>query len=293
MNDKTNNFKYKDIVAFTSNQPNVHIQEMFGHEPFDPNDIQAEEYIGWIKTVISENEYLIATISPLADFVCLANSGDIIRKVEEDELTEDQRKGIHEFYMAPNVYMNTGDDKEEDFSTEERCCHIARKAMGALFPNDTIEEVSFTESDYIKEDLINSLYWCLENNTIDASEERKRELREQADKLASLFRTLRFKEYYCVEIGVMEDGPMPDYMKEIFLQAANHFGCDASDISEEIEDVGCVRYYKAAIDKNFEEVSIMRNSSERSAFYLSLGPEFDLLWDAKSYFANECYEQKG
>ena len=34
------------------------------HEPFNPKDIEYEKYIGWIKTVISDLEYLIATISP-------------------------------------------------------------------------------------------------------------------------------------------------------------------------------------------------------------------------------------
>ena len=51
-----------------------------------------------------------------------------------------------------------------------------------------------------------------------------------------------------------------------------------------------MNYYMVTIDKNFEEVSIMRNSSERSDFYLSLGPEYDLLWNAKIGFAYECLQ---
>lgn len=282
-------YHFKDIIAFRTNQPQVHLLEMFAHEPYNPNDIKKEEYIGWIKSVISEDVYLIATISPMADFVCLANSEDIVRKVEEDELTEEQREGLHEFYMAPNVYLNTADDKEDGYSIYARCCHIARKAMRALYPNDEIKEVSFTESDFIKINLIDGLYQSLKNIAIDASEERKRELRDKADKLASWFETLRFKEYYTIEIGVRGDGPMPESMKEMYFQAANHYGCDISE--EEIDNVGFISYYKVTIDKNFEEVSIMRNSSERSAFYLSLGPEYDLLWNAKIGFAYECIQE--
>jgi hypothetical protein len=262
---------------------------MFGDQPFDPNDIEKEEYIGWIKTVISYREYLVATISPLSNFVCLVNSEDIVRRVEASELTEEQREGIHEFYMAPNVYMNSGRASWEGKSIDEKCCLIARKAMRALFPNDEIEEVSFTESDFIKESLIDGLYQSLKNISTDASEERKQELRDKADKLASWFETLRFKEYHTVEIGVRGEGPMPECMKEMYFQAANHYDCDISGV--EIDNIGYINYYKVTIDKNFEEVSIMRNISERSAFHLSLGPEYDLLWNAKIGFAYECIQE--
>ena len=282
-------YHFKDIIAFRTNQPQAHVMEMFGDQPFDPNDIEKDEYIGWIKTVISYREYLVATISPLSNFVCLVNSEDIVRRVEASELTEEQREGIHEFYMAPNVYMNSGGASWEGKSIDEKCCLIARKAMRALFPNDEIEEVSFTESDFIKESLIDGLYQSLKNISTDASEERKQELRDKADKLASWFETLRFKEYHTVEIGVRGEGPMPECMKGMYFQAANHYGCDISE--EEIDNVGFISYYKVTIDKNFEEVSIMRNSSERSAFYLSLGPEYDLLWNAKIGFAYECIQE--
>ena len=105
--DKTT-YHFKDIIAFRTNQPQAHVMEMFGHQPFDPNDIEKKEYVGWIKTVISDMEYLVATISPLSNFVCLINSEDIVRRVEASELTKEQREGIHEFYMAPNVYVNSG-----------------------------------------------------------------------------------------------------------------------------------------------------------------------------------------
>ena len=282
-------YHFKDIIAFRTNQPQAHVMEMFGDQPFDPNDIEKDEYIGWIKTVISYREYLVATISPLSNFVCLVNSEDIVRRVEASELTEEQREGIHEFYMAPNVYMNSGGASWEGKSIDEKCCLIARKAMRALFPNDEIEEVSFTESDFIKESLIDGLYQSLKNISTDASEERKQELRDKADKLASWFETLRFKEYYTVEIGVRGEGPMPECMKEMYFQAANHYDCDISGV--EIDNIGYINYYKVTIDKNFEEVSIMRNISERSAFHLSLGPEYDLLWNAKIGFAYECIQE--
>ncbi len=282
--DKTT-YHFKDIIAFRTNQPQAHVMEMFGHQPFDPNDIEKEEYVGWIKTVISDMEYLVATISPLSNFVCLINSEDIVRRVEASELTKEQREGIHEFYMAPNVYVNSGEEASwEGKSIDEKCCHIARKAMKALFPDDKIVTVSFTESDFIKEKTINDLYWSLDNFAIAKSEERKQELRKKADEFAAWFRILRFKEYYSVTVGVRGDGPLPEYMTEMNKQITEDIGCDMSAF----ENSHITNMYLVAIDKNFEEVSIMRDRKERSAFFLSLGPEYDLLWNAKIGFAQEC-----
>ena len=282
--DKTT-YHFKDIIAFKTNQPQTHFMEMLGHQPFDPNDIEKEEYVGWIKTVISDMEYLVATISPLSNFVCLINSEDIVRRVEASELTKEQREGIHEFYMAPNVYVNSGKEASwEGKSIDEKCCHIARKAMKALFPDDKIVTVSFTESDFIKEKTINDLYWSLDNFAIAKSEERKQELRKKADEFAAWFRILRFKEYYSVTVGVRGDGPLPEYMTEMNKQIAEDIDCDMSAF----ENSHITNMYLVAIDKNFEEVSIMRDRKERSAFFLSLGPEYDLLWNAKIGFAQEC-----
>lgn len=282
--DKTT-YHFKDIIAFRTNQPQTHVMEMLGHQPFDPNDIEKEEYVGWIKTVISDKEYLVATISPLSNFVCLINSEDIVRRVEASELTKEQREGIHEFYMAPNVYVNSGEEASwEGKSIDEKCCHIARKAMNALFPDDKIVTVSFTESDFIKEKTINDLYWSLDNFVSNVSEERKQELRNKADEFAAWFRILRFKEYCSVTVGVREDGPLPEYMTEMNKQIAEDIGCDFSAS----ENSHVINMYLVAIDKNLEEVSIMRDRKERSAFFLSLGPEYDLLWNAKIGFAQEC-----
>ena len=285
MNNERRTFRYKDIVAYKTNQPQVHLLEMFGHETFNPNDIETEEYIGWIKTVISKNEYLIATISPLQGFVCLANLDEIVRRVDVDELTDEQRENIREFYMAPNLYMNHRiDDDIKGMTIDEQCCHIARKAMMDMFPDNIIEEIEFVESDFIKEKTISDLYWCIENFTKNVNAKRIKELTNKANELATLFKTLRFKEYFSVNVGVRQYGSMPEFEK-LNKMVAEQMGCDISEIKSEYNTC----YYLVAIDKNFEEVSIKRNREERSAFYMSLGPEYDILWNAKTNFAHECH----
>ena len=131
-------YRKKDIVLYRTNQPQVHVQEMFGHEVFNPSDTKPEEYIGWVKDVISENEYLIASISPLKDFVCLANAEDIIRKMTDEELT-DKQKEIREFYMPPNPYRNDPGSPEiaQLDCIEKKCLTIAIRALAERFPKST------------------------------------------------------------------------------------------------------------------------------------------------------------
>ena len=44
------------------------------------------------------------------------------------------------------------------------------------------------------------------------------------------------------------------------------------------------------VDRNFEKVSILRDSTERTAFLYSLGPEFYDLFEACMSFRRECQD---
>lgn len=187
--------------------------------------------------------------------------------------------------MAPNVYMNHSVDEDiKGMTIDEKCCHIVRKAMKDMFPDDIIEEIEFVESDFMKENAISDLYRCIENFANDVDAERKKELTNKADELAAMFKTLRFKEYYSVNVGVRQDGSKLEH-EELNKMMAEQMGCDISEIQSGYN----ICYYLVAIDKNLEEVSIMRNLEERSSFYMSLGPEYDKLWNAKTDFAYECF----
>ena len=47
-------------------------------------------------------------------------------------------------------------------------------------------------------------------------------------------------------------------------------------------------YWEVAVDRNFGEVSIMRDRADRTAFLYSLGPEFYDLFEACTWFRREC-----
>ena len=65
---------------------------------------------------------------------------------------------------------------------------------------------------------------------------------------------MHFKEYYTVRVGIYED-----------LEKTS------------------ILYYYLAIDLKLEEVIITRNIEERTRFFRSLGPDYDLVYDWKMY----------
>ena len=81
-------YKKNDILLFKTNQPQSHLMEMFGYCEYDPDEIEEEEYIGYVESVLSEEDgmYQMCTIHPMEGFLCLAMNSDIIRKVEKEEL---------------------------------------------------------------------------------------------------------------------------------------------------------------------------------------------------------------
>lgn len=265
----------KDIILFNTNQPIVHAMEMFGGVEFNPDDINPEEYSGWIKSIISDHEYLVATIAPMADFVCAVDQKDIIRKMDLSELTEDEIQGIHEFYMPPHVYENKLKEAEKDKPVKDLCCDIARKAVSTLFPERKIEEVRFTSSRFLKEDIIRDMYKTLNIYSGKKGNEYE-ELKKEADQIAEWFKTLRFKEYYSVNVFVTD----PEEDKRMAELYGDEFG-------------GEWRHnYLVTIDKYFNEVSIQRNGEERSDFIISLGGDYDKLDSVQSGFMNKIFEFK-
>ena len=77
--------KYKkgDIIKFRSNQPNVHLLEMFGDGKFNPDDVKAEENYGVVLNVLPLDTYNVRTIKPLDGFICLVAEREILDKLNQ------------------------------------------------------------------------------------------------------------------------------------------------------------------------------------------------------------------
>ena len=263
-------YKKNDIVKIVTNKPGVHLMEMFGHCEFNPEEIEPREYMARIKSVIADGEayeaYVVTVISSPRGFVCILDPEEIIGRVNESELTQEQlgicRERCH--LDAPNVYHNDPSWLDESLSADEKCKAVAGKAMAVLFPDEEIvaidEDRGFLRRNYI-EDLDN----CLKLS----GEGKKSRLRKKRDELESWFRKMRFKEYYAVRIAVRRPATEADVKTAPATET---------------------EYWLAAIDLHYEEVSIMRDGTERTHFFLSLGAEHDRLWHAKIDFAYECEE---
>ncbi len=252
-------YKKNDIVKIITNQPGVHLMEMFGHCEFNPDEIEPSEYIARVKSVIADGKaYVVSVISDWGGHICILNPGEIIEQLEESDLTPEQREKYHErcHLDAPNVYDNAPSWLDDSLSIDEKCEAVARKAMSELFPDAKIRSVESDEGFFL-ENYIKDLDDCMERFGAGKSKRKLAGLRKKRDQLKSWFRKMRFKEYYAVRVGVEQPASAEDF-------------------------------WLVAIDLHFEEVSIMRNGEERSHFFLSLGVEHDNLYHAKVDFAYEC-----
>ena len=129
-------YKKNDILIFMTNEPMAHACEIVG-EPMDKDEIEKEEYYGFVKSVISHKDgiYLMHTIKPLREIICIAEAADIIRKVDPSEMPENEReRPRHEWTEAPNVFIPTQNEAYEKLSDEERCFALAKEALNAHCP---------------------------------------------------------------------------------------------------------------------------------------------------------------
>ena len=230
-------YKKDGYIAFLTNEPQVHFNEMFGYNDLTADDFEKTEHIGFIKSVIDEENYLVVIVRPILGFRCVVNEGDILRSVDVGELSDEERdhQEVPEF-MAPNVYLRYTEPKGE--TLDEKCVNCAIEAMAHLFPEEDIAWAHRSWSSYLKSDMLDSIERAYEGKDIK---------QEKVDYFRDLLKSMRFKEYYYVNLDVYET---PDKTSML-----------------------C---YHIAIDLKFEEVVVMRTMSEMACFDRSLGPEYDV-----------------
>ena len=230
-------YKKDCYIAFMTNEPQVHFNEMFGYNDLTADDFEKTEHIGFIKSVIDEETYLVVIVRPILGFRCVVNEGDILRSFDVDELTDEER-GYQEVpeFMAPNVYLRHSAPDGE--TLDEKCVNCAIEAMAHLFPEEDIAWAHRSWSSYLKSDMLSSIERAYDGQNIK---------QEKVDYFKDLLQAMRFKEYYFVNLDVYET-----------------------------QDKTSMLCYHIAIDLKFEEVVVMRTMSEMACFDRSLGPEYDV-----------------
>lgn len=230
-------YKKDCYIAFMTNEPQVHFNEMFGYNDLTADDFEKSEHIGFIKSVIDEENYLVVIVRPILGFRCVVNEGDILRSFDVDELTDEER-GYQEVpeFMAPNVYLRHSAPDGE--TLDEKCVNCAIEAMAHLFPEEDIAWAHRSWSSYLKSDMLSSIERAYDGQNIK---------QEKVDYFKDLLQAMRFKEYYFVNLDVYET-----------------------------QDKTSMLCYHIAIDLKFEEVVVMRTMSDMACFDRSLGPEYDI-----------------
>lgn len=276
---KHNEAKYKpgDYVEYMTHQPDVHVQDMFGYGQVPLDEIGERMYKGRVKSVIANGEaYLIMSLQPLGGYYCVENCDKITRRLPDSEVTEKMKNNQDDpDFLAPNVFVN---EEPMGASISENCEKIARKAMASLFPNDNVAEVTFVRSWFLKEDIVSDL-----DDMMASLGKVDEKLQEQKNEMTEMIMQKRFKEYYRVEVGVQDDKDEDLKQLKAWLEERG------VQFNPEYE---MTKYYIVAVDTNFKEVSIMRNSKERSCFIRSLGPEYDHVRRIKLVFSNSVNERK-
>ena len=229
--------KKGQFVAFLTNQPAAHLNEMFGYNDLGPDDFEKAEEIGVVKTVIDDCTYLVNT----GGFICVVDTKDILRVVPIEDVPQEELE-LEEsiYYQAPNVY--SCQEISSGNTIQEKCENAARETMNQLFPEDEIKSIEFITDEFKKSDL--------KEFAMVTTEELQDEVKKANDEFDKILRTRKFKEYYTARINVYE---------------------------KEDEEKNSVRCYYAAVDLKFEEVVIMRDGVERSRFCTSLGPGYDAI----------------
>ena len=256
--NREQNVKYKkgDYVAFLSNKPIAHLNDMFGYNDLTEDDFEKTEHIGFIKSVIGNGEaFLLFTVRPVKGFRCTAGKEDILRAVDINELTEQERNYREiKVFTPPTVYINT---EVLEGSLEEKCEYLVRKAMAANHPDVSIESISMMNSDYLKENLLKKIDAFLKRFCNIARQDLIDKMMAKREQFAKMLKDLYFKEYYQVMLCWYED--------------------------EEHTSICCDQ---AVVDTNFEEVYILLNS-DRTRFYHSLGPDYDIVFENMKAFIHE------
>lgn len=269
-----NAYKEGDFVELMTRQPGVHVQVMFGYGQVPLDDIKEEKYVGRIKTVIGNGtSFLIRSLSPLDGFYCVEDAEKIIRKLDDNEITDEmQSKKEPPHYTAPNVFINKEPIAHLGVSVEMKCIMLARVALATLFPDEDCLDAELIPSDYNVDGAVAFLDEIQKAFYNENCSMTLAEVEETKKRVVKEMRTKRFKEYYCVQIA-LRDTNIP-----------GNEGQPAGGIVP--------RYIIAVVDHNFEVVSILRNRKERSAFEMSLGPEFDDVYQLANHFKNRLLTTK-
>ena len=250
-------YKKGTYIAFMTNKPIVHLNEMFGHNDLADDEFEKVEYVGFIKSVIGDDAYLVFTVRPCSGFRCTVPASDVLHAVDVNDLDEDER-GKSEMleFTAPNVYEIVKMPQAKRL--EKKCEKVAKEALKALFPQLSVESITLSDSYYQKSSLLKKVDFFLNKFCAIARQDLIDEKKAKRENFEQMLQEMKFKEYHELMVGIWDN-----------------------------EEHTEAYYISVVVDVNFEEVVILRDIHERTRFYNSLGPDYDLLYHNYRHFLKE------
>lgn len=236
-----------DYLIIRTNEPTVGFIERFGYG-LSTDGIEPEEYIARVQEVIDSENYLVYIAS--VGYRCIIDSSEIIGFASVDQLTDEDKKEpkpLFPFLSEPQ-YVYTNNEEVPGSSIVEKCDYLTRKAMSSLFPDSKIVSCLFSESDYIKADLLASVDSSINHGKFE-DKQFLESLKKKRNYFEEMLQHLRFKEYYEVTVGIQDE-----------------------------DDENTTNYLMVVIDMALEKVVITTDIDERTRFFYSLGPEYDSIY---------------
>ena len=102
------------------------------------SDFELSSLVGRVAAVIDNNSYLVITARPCAGYKIIVENSQIIRKLSEDEISDEDDLSSFDVDSA-GLKIYTCDDEPKGETIREKCRDLAKRAIESLFPEETIE----------------------------------------------------------------------------------------------------------------------------------------------------------
>lgn len=209
------------------------------------SDFELSSLVGRVAAVIDNNSYLVITARPCAGYKIIVENSQIIRKLSEDEISDEDDLSSFDVDSA-GLKIYTCDDEPKGETIREKCRDLAKRAIESLFPEETIESACQIWSDFLKTDLLKSVDHCIERHSDKHDYTKLAELKKKRTRFVEMLRHMRFREYYSLVV-----------------------------------DIASNKNYLVTVSTDLKEVVIPRDKFELSIFVDRLGPEYAVVYKNK------------
>ena len=192
----TAGLKAGDYVKVLSNQPAYHLCSCYGGMDIRREDIEPQEFVAIINTVIDEQSCYVTTVRP-SGHNFIAGTDELVCRINPGKLSSEEREiRPPEYMQAVNQYVNT---HAIEGNRRDKCEEIARKAVESLFPDADIRSVQMQKRSWFRtKDIIATADDLFRNygEPEGISQEKQARLEDMLKSFIKGAGSCRYKQYY-------------------------------------------------------------------------------------------------